>query len=77
MEIKIPLTPEGYLAVRILRKEGMPINFTLGFSARQNYLAARLSNPNYVNVFLGRLNQVVIENSVGGGELVGEKVTLV
>ena len=74
--IKIPLTPEGYLAVRTLRKEGMPINFTLGFSARQNYLAARLSNPDYLNVFLGRLNQVVSENSVGNGELVGEKVAL-
>ena len=74
--IKIPLTPEGYLSVRTLRKEGMPINFTLGFSARQNYLAARLSNPDFVNVFLGRLNQVVTENSIGGGELVGEKVTL-
>lgn len=74
--IKIPLTPEGYLSVRTLRQEGMPINFTLGFSARQNYLAARLSNPDFVNVFLGRLNQVVSENSVGGGDLVGEKVTL-
>ena len=74
--IKIPLTPEGYLSVRTLRKEGMPINFTLGFSARQNYLAARLSNPDFVNVFLGRLNQVVTENSVGGGDFVGEKVTL-
>ena len=74
--VKIPLTPEGYLSVRTLRKEGMPINFTLGFSARQNYLAARLSNPNFVNVFLGRLNQVVTENSLGGGALVGEKVTL-
>jgi len=74
--VKIPLTPEGYLSVRTLRKEGMPINFTLGFSARQNYLAARLSNPEFVNVFLGRLNQVVSENSVGGGDLVGEKVTL-
>jgi len=74
--IKIPLTPEGYLSVRTLRKEGMPINFTLGFSARQNYLAARLSNPEFVNVFLGRLNQVVSENSVGEGDLVGEKVAL-
>jgi transaldolase len=74
--IKIPLTPEGYLSVRTLRKEGMPINFTLGFSARQNYLAARISSPDFVNVFLGRLNQVVTENSVGGGELVGEKVAL-
>ncbi len=74
--IKIPLTPEGFLAVRTLRKEGMPINFTLGFSARQNYLAARLSNPTYVNVFLGRLNQVVSDNGLGSGDMVGEKVTL-
>jgi len=74
--VKVPLTPEGYLAVRQLRKEGIPINFTLGFSARQNYLAARLSNPSYVNVFLGRLNAVVSDNSLGSGEGVGEKVTL-
>lgn len=74
--VKIPLTPEGYLAVRTLSREGMPINFTLGFSARQNYLAARLSNPLYVNVFLGRLNEVVIKNSFGDGSWVGEKVTL-
>jgi len=74
--VKIPLTPEGLLATRQLRKEGIPINFTLGFSARQNYLTARLSNPNYVNVFLGRLNQVVVENTCGNGEMVGEKATL-
>tara|TARA_B100000686_G_C16730125_1_gene940168 strand:- start:465 stop:1700 length:1236 start_codon:yes stop_codon:yes gene_type:complete len=73
--VKVPLTPEGYLAVRKLRKENIPINFTLGFSARQNYLAARLSNPDYVNVFLGRLNQVVSDNSCGSGKYVGEKVT--
>jgi len=74
--VKIPLTPEGFLSVRKLRKEKIPINYTLGFSARQNYLAARLSNPNYVNVFLGRLNQVVIDNDLGSGDMVGEKVTL-
>ena len=74
--IKIPLTPEGYLAVRQLRSEGLPVNFTLGFSARQNYLAARLSNPTFLNVFLGRLNQVVAENKLGSGDGVGEKVTL-
>jgi transaldolase len=74
--IKIPLTPEGYLAVRKLRKEGIPINFTLGFSARQNYLAARLSNPDVLNVFLGRLNAVVKDNGLGSGDLIGEKVTL-
>jgi transaldolase len=74
--VKVPLTPEGYLAVRTLRQEGVPINFTLGFSVRQNYLAARLANPDFVNVFLGRLNQVVIDHKAGTGELVGEKVTL-
>lgn len=74
--VKIPLTPEGYLAVRKLRRDNIPINFTLGFSARQNYLAARLSNPDFVNVFLGRLNQVVTENQIGSGDMVGEKVTL-
>jgi transaldolase len=74
--IKIPLTPEGYLVVRKLRKEGIPINFTLGFSARQNYLAARISNPDVLNVFLGRLNAVVKDNGLGSGDLVGEKVTL-
>lgn len=74
--VKIPLTPEGYLAVRTLRKEGIPINFTLGFSARQNYLAARLSNPDYLNVFLGRLNAVTSDNGLGSGDMVGERVTL-
>ena len=74
--IKVPLTPEGYLAVRKLTQEQIPINFTLGFSARQNYLAARLSNPDFVNVFLGRLNQVVIDHKAGSGDQVGEKVTL-
>lgn len=74
--VKVPLTPEGYLAVRTLRQENIPINFTLGFSVRQNYLAARLANPDFVNVFLGRLNQVVMDHKAGTGELVGEKVTL-
>lgn len=74
--VKVPLTPEGYLSVRTLRKEGVPINFTLGFSVRQNYLAARMANPDFVNVFLGRLNQVVIDHKAGTGQLVGEKVTL-
>lgn len=74
--VKIPLTPEGYCAVARARAEGIPINYTLGFSARQNYLAALLSKPNYVNIFLGRLNAVVADNKLGDGKFVGEKVTL-
>jgi transaldolase len=34
--VKVPLTAAGLLATRALRKEGIPVNFTLGFSARQN-----------------------------------------
>lgn len=74
--VKIPLTPEGYCAVARVRAEGIPINYTLGFSARQNYLAALLSKPNYVNIFLGRLNAVVADNKLGDGKFVGEKATL-
>jgi len=74
--VKIPMTPEGFCAVARARAEGIPINYTLGFSARQNYLATQLSNPNYLNVFLGRLNAVVADNHLGDGKFVGEKTTL-
>ncbi len=74
--IKIPLTPEGYCAVAQVRAKNIPVNYTLGFSARQNYLAAVLSNPSYCNVFLGRLNAVISDNRMGDGKYVGEKVTL-
>ena len=74
--IKVPLTPDGFLAVRRLGREGIPVNYTIGFSARQNYLAARFSRPRYVNVFLGRLNAVITDNRLGDGINVGEKATL-
>ena len=74
--VKIPLSPEGFVAVAQAREKGIPINYTLGFSARQNYLAARISNPGYVNVFLGRLNAFVSDNRLGDGKLVGEKAAL-
>ncbi len=74
--VKIPMTPEGFCSVARSRAEGIPINYTLGFSARQNYLAAAFAHPTYVNVFLGRLNAVVADNKLGDGKNVGEKVTL-
>ena len=74
--IKVPLTPDGFVAVRRLSSEGIPVNFTLGFSARQNYLAARFSRPWFVNVFLGRLNALVEENDLGSPENVGERAAL-
>ncbi len=74
--IKIPLTPEGYCSVARVRQKGIPVNYTLGFSARQNYLAAAISNPTFCNVFLGRLNSFVSDNRLGDGKHVGEKTTL-
>ncbi len=74
--IKIPLTPEGYCAVARVCADGIPVNYTLGFSARQNYLAAVVSKPTYVNVFLGRLNAVVADNKLGDGANVGEKASM-
>src|ERR1041385_5453555 len=60
--VKAPFTAESLLAVRKLRSMGVPVNLTLGFSARQNYLAARFAGPSYVNVFLGRLNAYSADN---------------
>jgi transaldolase len=74
--IKVPLTASGFLAARKLRQQGIPINFTLGFSVRQNYLAALLTGPNYVNIFLGRLNAFVSGHKLGDGKNIGEKVSL-
>jgi transaldolase len=74
--VKVPLTAAGLIATRSLREEGIRVNFTLGFSARQNYLAASFAFPSYVNVFLGRCNAYVANNDLGHGDLVGEKATL-
>jgi transaldolase len=73
--VKVPYTPAGLLAARQLGQAEVPVNLTLGFSARQAYLAARLANPRYVNVFLGRLNSYVEESGLGAGDGVGEKTT--
>jgi transaldolase len=74
--VKVPLTPAGIMATGVLRQEDIPVNMTLGFSARQNYLATALANPSFVNVFLGRLNAYVADNQLGDGRLVGERATL-
>lgn len=74
--VKVPLTPEGIFAARRLVLDGIRVNFTLGFSARQNVLIASLVRPAWVNVFMGRLNAFVKDNALGDGQGVGEKATL-
>lgn len=74
--VKVPLAPAGLLAARRLHDDGIRINFTLGFSARQNWLIASLAKPDWVNVFLGRINAFVADNKLGDGVNAGEKATL-
>ncbi|MBN2442553.1 MAG: transaldolase family protein [Spirochaetales bacterium] len=74
--IKIPLTPEGLIAAKKLSGDGIPVNFTLGFSARQNYFAALFSNPAFLNVFMGRITSFVSSNNLGTGINTGEKATI-
>ncbi len=52
---KIPMTPEGMKAVRILEDESIPTNVTLVFSPSQALLAAK-AGATYVSPFIGRLD---------------------
>lgn len=53
--IKIPMTPEGLKAVRLLEKEKIKTNVTLVFSSNQALLAAK-AGATFVSPFIGRLD---------------------
>ncbi len=55
--IKIPMTPEGLKAVKLLGKEGIKTNVTLVFSANQALLAAK-AGATFVSPFIGRLDDI-------------------
>lgn len=58
--VKVPLAPYAphcFLVARDLEREGIPVNFTSTFSARQVVAAALLADATRTNVFMGRLNQ--------------------
>jgi transaldolase len=58
--VKVPFTPHAphcFLVARDLEREGIPVNFTSTFSARQTVAAALLANVTLTNIFMGRLNQ--------------------
>ncbi len=74
--IKVPYTAAGMLGAKKLKELGVPVNFTLEFSARQNALVAAIARPYYQNVFLGRLGAYFKSNELGDGRYAGEKVTL-
>jgi transaldolase len=74
--IKVPYTAEGLIGARLLKDSGVKINFTLGFSARENVLVTKISRPDYVNVFLGRIGAYMIDNKLGDGSGAGEKAVI-
>jgi transaldolase len=53
--VKLPLTPDGLKACKILEDEGTPTNVTLCFSAVQALLAAK-AGATYISPFIGRLD---------------------
>lgn len=55
--IKIPMTPEGLKAVKVLTKEKIKTNVTLIFSANQALLAAK-AGASFVSPFIGRLDDI-------------------
>ena len=55
--IKVPMTPEGMKACRILTKSGIKVNTTLVFSANQALLAAKAGSY-LVSPFIGRLDDI-------------------
>ena len=52
--IKIPCTPEGLAATKVLTEEGIDTNVTLIFSASQALMAAK-AGATYVTPFIGRI----------------------
>lgn len=74
--IKVPFTAEGVIAARRLSNQGIPVNQTVSFSVRQNFVISRLSRARFGNVFLGRINGLFEQNDLPSVKRLGEKVTL-
>ena len=65
--IKVPCTPAGLKACKILTQSGIRVNVTLIFSAAQAILAAK-SGATYISPFVGRVD----DNSFDGIGLIKE-----
>ncbi len=69
--VKIPMTPEGLKATRVLAAEGIRVNVTLIFQPLQAMLAAK-AGAAYVSPFIGRLDDI----NHRGMEIVEQIVTI-
>jgi len=55
--VKIPMTPAGMKATKILASENIPVNVTLVFSLPQALIAAK-AGAKYISPFIGRLDDI-------------------
>jgi transaldolase len=69
--VKIPMTPEGLRAIKVLISEGIKTNTTLVFSVTQALLAAKAGST-YVSPFIGRLDDI----SQTGMDLIEQIMTI-
>ena len=69
--IKLPSTPAGFEAMKVLSDEGMEINQTLCFSVNQALLGAQ-AGATAVSPFVGRMDDI----GQRGMDLVAEIVTI-
>ena len=69
--VKIPLIPEGIVAVSALKKEGIRTNVTLCFSAAQALMAAK-AGAYIVSPFIGRIDDI----GWPGMDLISDIVTI-
>ena len=58
--VKIPMTTEGFKAIKVLRAEGIRINVTLVFSPAQALLVAK-AGAYFVSPFVGRLDDIATD----------------
>ena len=69
--VKLPMTPDGLKATRILSEEGIKVNVTLIFQPLQALLAAK-AGAAFVSPFIGRLDDI----SQRGMEIIEQIVTI-
>jgi transaldolase len=71
VSVKVPMTPDGLKATRILSAEGIRVNVTLIFQPVQAMMAAK-AGASYVSPFIGRLDDI----SQRGMDIIEQTMTI-
>jgi transaldolase len=70
--VKLPCTPDGLQACKVVRAEGIRVNMTLVFSPAQTLLAAK-AGANFISPFLGRIDDA----ASGGMDILAQCIEVV